>query len=61
MLAAGNDAIAVNTLLSIATTYNNRYAREGISNTTGENQRISVADGMTIKFVNRNQVEKRPK
>ena len=53
MLDPGMEAMAVSRLFRPDTIYNNRYVREGKTIATGESQRMSVAAGMTIRFVNR--------
>ena len=53
MLAQGRAAILVRIAFNSPTIYNNRYAREGKTSTTGDSQRMSVAAGMTMKFVSR--------
>ena len=53
MLARGRRAKKVSMIFSRLTIYNNRYAQEGISSTTGASQRMSVAVGTTMKLVRR--------
>jgi hypothetical protein len=53
MLAPGMEAMVVSSVFSPDTIYNKRYAREGKRNTKGESQMMSMAAGMTMKFVNR--------
>jgi hypothetical protein len=53
MLAPGREAMAVSKAFSPDTIYNNRYVREGKTMTTGESQRMTMAAGMTMKFVSR--------
>ena len=54
MLAPGSVAIFVRMAFSRPTIYNNnKYAKDGMMSTRSDNQSISVAAGMTMKFVRR--------
>ena len=61
ILAPGRAAIFVSSPFCRLTTAANTDASEGTTSTTSDSQMITIAAGITIRFVSRKHVENRPK